>query len=514
MKSKKRNVWKKRILKWCVGCVFLVIVFFAFDYNHYRIVPRLQDEYTRAGLSKDVEAVFDECRRSIPKMMTEQKIPGVSMAVVDRDGILWTAGFGYTDYGRKRPVTTETIFILCSMSKTFTATVVMWAVQDGLVDLDVPIIEYLPDFTINSRFEDDPHNKITLRHLLYHTSGLANGTTVGNARETYAASFEDHINSISNTWLKHRVGERHSYSNIGYDLAAYILQVRSGKPFAEYMKEKIFEPLGMPNSSADPEFIKRHHNRAIGHYPHVEEVPLEIPVPAAGGVYSSAKELARFIQFHLNYGRLDGQTILNEDIVRAMYVPSSTSQRYGLGISYFGRRGRGHAGKGYGFGSIMVWAPDYGIGALILTNEEDPVNNWSQHWELVYSVLRRLLDDEIVERIDSFIEHVDNAERTTSKLPDSNTFTPYKPAWKKYIGTYQYMMNGWKLEIYARVGLAFGYQVPELQAEVYEKNGYLEIDGQRLDEYLPGLFFTDDGECLDFRGLIPTWQNYRIKKTG
>lgn len=508
MKSKKCNIWKKRILKWCV---FLGVVFFVLNYSYYRIVPRLQDEYTRAGLSEDMQAVFNECRRSIPEMMTEQKIPGVSVAVVDRDGILWTAGFGYTDYGRKRPVTTETIFLLCSMTKTFTATAVMCAVQDGLVDLDVPITEYLPDFTVNSRFEEDPQDKITLRHLLHHTSGLAHETVVGNVREAYAALFEDHINSISNTWLKHEVGERYSYSGIGYDLAAYILQVRSGKPFAEYMKEKIFEPLGMPNSSVDPAFIKHHPDRAVGHYPHVEEVPLEIPLPAAGGVYSSAKELARFIQFHLNWGRLDGQTVLGEDLVKTMYIPSSTSQGYGFGISDFGR-GRGHAGKGYGFGSIMVWAPDYGIGALILTNEEDPVNNWSKHWELVYSVLRRMLDDKIVEKIDSFIEHADNGERTAYQPPDSNTFTPYRPVWKKYIGTYRYMMSGWKFEIYARIGLAFGYEVPELQEKVYEKNGYLEIDGQRLDEHLPGLFFTSSGECLDLRGPIPTWQNFRMEK--
>ena len=330
MKSKNRNVWKKYILKLCV---FLVIVFFVFEYNYYRIVPKLQDEYMRTSLSKDMQTVFDECRRSIPKIMTEQKIPGVSMAVIDRDGILWTAGFGYTDYGREKPVTTETIFLLCSMSKTFTATAVMCAVQDGLVDLDVPITEYLPDFTVNSRFEDNPQDKITLRHLLNHTSGLAHETTVGNLRDIGTASFEDHVKSISNTWLKHRVGERYSYSGIGYDLAAYILQVRSNKPFVEYIREKIFEPLGMSSSSVDSTFIKHHSNRAIGHYPHVKEVPLEIPVPAAGGVYSSAKELAKFMQFHLNYGKLDGQTILKEDIIKT----GNWFKKYGLFIIAFNR---------------------------------------------------------------------------------------------------------------------------------------------------------------------------------
>jgi CubicO group peptidase (beta-lactamase class C family) len=479
---------------------------------YYRIVPKLQDEYTRAGVNEDMQAAFDECRQSIPNMMTKHNIPGVSMAVVDRNGVLWAAGFGYTDYGRKKPVTTETIFLLCSMSKTFTATAVMCAVQDGLVDLDAPITEYLPDFTVNSRFEDNPQDKITLRNLLNHTSGLDHETTVGNVLEPKGVSFEDHIDSISNTWLKHKVGKRWSYSGIGYDLAGYILQIRSGRPFAEYMKEKIFEPLKMPNTSLDPTFIKNHDNRAIGHWKHFKKVPLEIPVPAAAGVYCSTKELARFVQFHLNYGRLDGQTILSENLVKQMYTPSPTSRRYGLGVDYYGKRGRGHGGTGYGFGSVMVWAPDYGIGGLILINEEDPDNNRGQHWEQVYNVLRKLLDNEIVEKTDSFIEHASEIEPVAYQLPDPSSFTPYKPAWKKYVGTYRYITNGRELHIYASIALALGYPHPDTQVRVYEKDGFLEIDGRRLDEHLPGLFFSSDGYCLDFRGPVPTWQNFRMKR--
>jgi CubicO group peptidase (beta-lactamase class C family) len=519
MKSKNSNVWKKRILKWCAGCVFLGIVFFAFDYNHYRIVPRLQDEYTRAGVSKDMQAVFDECRRSIPKMMTEQKIPGISMAVVDHDGILWTAGFGYTDYDRKTPVTFETIFSIQSMSKTFTATAVMFAVQDGLIELDVPITRYLPDFTVNSRYEDSPQDKMTLRHLLTHTAGFTHEAPIGNNRDAMFPSFEDHVKSISDTWLRYRVGERYAYSNLGIDLAAYILQVKSGKPFAQYMKEKVFAPLDMPNSSVDMEFIRRHPNRAIGHQLHSKKVPLEIAMVGAGGVFTNANDLARFIQFHLNQGKKNNQTVLEESLIKTMYTPLPVSKNYALGIVINNKDGHyrlEHSGGGYGFITTMRWFPEYGIGVLVLTNSVDHGN---QQWKLAESVRDKLINGKIVEKRFSFditplkVVSSENSESTEYQRPNSDDFTPYQSAWRKYTGTYQYIWSGWKFHTYASIALALGYLPPEFQVKIYEKNGFLEIDGERLDEHLPGLFFTNEGECLDFRSPVPTWQNFRIKKT-
>lgn len=149
-------------------------------------------------------------------MMKERKIPGLSLALVDREGILWTAGFGHTDYDLKTPVTRDTHFAICSLTKTFTATAVMCAVQDGLVELDTPITEYLPGFTVNSRFEVNPQDRITLRHLLDHSSGLPLDTLKLD-RGSPNASFEDFALSISDTWLKFKVGERCSYSNCGMD---------------------------------------------------------------------------------------------------------------------------------------------------------------------------------------------------------------------------------------------------------------------------------------------------------
>ncbi len=513
-----RNFWWKGIF---VTFFTLAIPASYFYLNYHRISPKLQAEYSRDDLNQDLRTVFEEYKKSIPEMMAKQKTPGLSIAVVDCDGILWTAGFGYTDYDLETPITPDTMFLINSMTKAMTATAVMCAVQDGLVELDVPITNYLPDFTVNSRYEDDPQDKITLRRLLNHTSGLAHEAPIGNNRDI-CSSFETHIKSISDTWLRYRVGEKFSYSNNGIDLAAYILQVKSGRMFAEYLKQKLFDPLEMPNTSTDYEVIKKYPNRAVGHYPYVKEVLLENPFIGAGGVYSNAKELARFVQFHLNLGRADGKKILEENLIRTMYGPTlATNVFYGLGVG-IGKNitvSLKHGGGGFGFRSYMAWAPEYGIGCLVLTNSEYPGNDPEN---LVTDVLQKLvIGKKLIEKRRDFdifpakaIDAADNKDVVRLR-PTPDKFTRYKPEWKKFVGTYRYLMNGWKLETYAKIGVALGFDnsgAGNLCAKVYEKGGFLEIDGQRLDEHLPGLFFADDGRCLDFRGPKPTWDNYSFEK--
>ena len=197
--------------------------------------------------------------------MQEENVPGLAIAVVDDQNILWEEGFGTTDWDRQMPVTPSTLFSIQSMSKSFTATAAMFAAQDGLVDLDAPITTYLPDFHVNSIFEEHPEQKITLRMLLSHTAGFAHEAPYRRQLRSPGILFEKHIASISDTWLMFPVGTRYSYSNLGIDLAGYILQVRSGMPFTQYVQEKVLDPLGMKNSTLDVNQVRATPHRAIGH---------------------------------------------------------------------------------------------------------------------------------------------------------------------------------------------------------------------------------------------------------
>ncbi len=511
------NIWKK--------CAAQLIVVFAIllvlsGSGCNTISPKLQDEYIRPGLSQGMCGVFDKYRQSIPKIMAEDKVPGLSLALVDRDGILWAAGFGYTDYDLKTPVTTDTMFALCSISKIITATAVMVAVQDGLLELDVPIIEYFPQFTVNSRFEENPHKKITLRHLLSHTSGIAHEAPFGNAREPSYGTLEEHVLSISDTWLRHKVGERYSYSGFGYDLVAYILQVQSGQPFAEYIEDKVFTPLNMPNCSADPEFIRNHPNKAVGHMPYVKQTPQvgDIPYAGAGCIYTSVGGLAKFVQFFLNGGKVAGQTILDVSLITSMVTPSkyctpSPDYKYGLGVQIYHKEfyALGHSGGGGGFVSTMFWSPEYEFGILLLLNSETLKHSFN-------ALGTDLINEKHFQKNESF--EIPSVEYEAYRTLDPDTFTRLKPEWKKYIGTYKYIMSGWKATTSLRIALALGLTTKYTHVKVFEEDGYLYVDsavfhdddGGRLDEHLPGLFFTPSGKCLDLRGPKLTWQNWRIKK--
>jgi CubicO group peptidase (beta-lactamase class C family) len=446
--------------------------------------------------------------------MSKDKLPGLSLALVDRDGILWTAGFGYTDYNRETPVTPDTIFSIGSISKMITAVTAIVAIQDGLLELDVPIIEYFSQFTVNSRFEDNPHKKITLRHLLNHTSGIARFAPVGNFREPSHISLEDKVLSISSTWLRHKVGERYSYSNLGYDLIAYVIQIQSGQPFSEYVEDKVFSPLNMPNCSLDAEFIKNHPNRAIGHMSSVKYIPLtpEIPLFGCGGVYASAKEMARFVQLFLNEGEVNGGTFIDDSTITNMLTPSIRNENYGLGIAIHrdGYLHFGHGGFGVGFKSTAWWLPEYEIGVVLVINSENCKHS--------FNIIDDLIEQRLVQKTKSFESQ--SVEHQYGQPLDPNTFTPFKPAWKKYIGTYKFYTNGWELGILLRIALGLGITTNYTHLRVFEKDGYLYVDskvfhdydGGRLDEYQPGLFFTPTGKCLDLRGPQLKWVNFRIKK--
>jgi len=348
----------------------------------------------------EIESIIEEYKNKIPKLMKKDCLPGLSIALMDKYGVVWSKVYGFTDRKKKKPVTPDTIFSVQSMSKTFTATGVMVAVQDGLVDLDTPITTYIPDFTVKSRFEKNPQEKITLRHLLGHKAGFTHQASIGNNNYPDFHSFEAHIQSISDTWLRYPVGQRYCYSNLGIDLAGYILQIVSGRPFAQYMKEKILEPIGMKNSSFDWKAIRNNENRAIGHAKGFSKVPLEFGMIPAGALYSSVEDMAKFIQFHLNYGVVGNKKILEKKYLEEMYsVPFPVKgqiEGYALGIDKTKKYGSYyfvHGGGGMGFTSNMKWCPEFGIGMVLLTNSEN-----HQLLNLSYMIIDEIVKNKIGDR--------------------------------------------------------------------------------------------------------------------
>jgi CubicO group peptidase (beta-lactamase class C family) len=467
-----------------------------------------------------VDAAIEQYRQRTPQIMADSRVPGVSVALVDADRVRWLQGFGQTDWTGGKSITPDTAFSIQSMSKTFTALTVMMAVQDGLVDLDKPITTYLPDFTVHSIFEDHPERRITLRHLLSHTSGLGFDAPVGNNDDASGAGFEAHIRSISETWLKMPVGKDYSYSNMGIDLAAYILQVVSGKPFPEYAEEKVFTPLGMTHSTYDVAKITADPDRAIGHAVGFDRLPVEVPMMGAGGVYTTASDLGRFLQFMLKGGRVNGTQVLRAGLVdEMMTVPFDVNNTrhgdpYALGVSWYLDTAHqiwypNHGGGGFGFITFMAWYPDLGLGVAVLTNSS--AHDWGIRLPL--DIAAGVIDspDTIYHARLQSANHIPWQVQRGRFSPVSTTTTVMdktlpvtdeaRQRWASYAGWYAetaWGVDGTVYHFYPQDGL------PRIT-----KQGTGQLDEQ-LYEVQPGLFFDASGDTYDLRGPVLRMHNYAV----
>ena len=332
----------------------------------------------------DYSPIIAKLKEQLPQQMTQMNAPGLAIALVDGATLVWAEGFGYTDRNNQTKVTADTLFSVQSISKTYTATGFLIAVEKGLMKIDDPLKKYYPEFTVNSRFGADEANRITFRHLLSHWSGLTHMAPCGKHFYRRGCSHIDTIRSISETWLKFPVGERYSYSNLGIELVGYALELRSGKPFDEFMNEELFKPLGMTSSAFNRKVAANHPSVAKGHTrDRILPAPWSFMIPdggghtSAGGMYSTAKDMARYISFHLAGGKIGAKQIIGENLLKEMYTQQFPIEGrvygYGLGIVSGALRSGtllSHAGAGAGYRTYHMWTPEYKLGVVVLMNSE------------------------------------------------------------------------------------------------------------------------------------------------
>jgi CubicO group peptidase (beta-lactamase class C family) len=329
----------------------------------------------------DYTSLVARLQRDVPNLLKDNRVPGVAIALIDDQECVWAEGFGFASRAAKVRVTADTQFSLQSVTKSYTATAFLMAVDKKRFTLDEPIRKAVPGFRVHSHWGDAEVDKATFRHLLSHWGGLSHEAPIGNNYGDWQCTFDEHVRSISDTWLKCRVGERFRYSNLGYDLIGYALQNRAGKPFTRLMREDLLEPLGMTKSTFDQGEAMENAGRARGHIQGKEVPPLEVPMLGAGGLYSTARDMAKFVSFHLAGGVAKGRRLIAADLLRTMYTPQFTlpgqKAGYGLGVTsrpYHGAKLVFHGGGGYGYATDQRWVPEYGVGVVVLSNGEEGDN--------------------------------------------------------------------------------------------------------------------------------------------
>ncbi|MDT9724101.1 class A beta-lactamase-related serine hydrolase [Xylanibacillus composti] len=344
--------------------------------------------------SAEVEQFVDQMMK---ERMEELRIPNAAVSVVANGETIVSKGYGLADMDESRQVDAETtLFRLGSISKLFTWTAVMQLAEQGKVDLSADVNTYL-DFEIPSRTKTAGESEpITLTHLLTHTPGFEDySETLYRLSEADTRSLHEYVQGE----MPARIfppGYVSAYSNYGTALAGYIVEQVSGMPFADYVEQHIFAPLGMEYSTFRqpiPEDLAGHMAQAYryvdGEY---REGAFEFLPGPAGSMSSTAGDLARFMLAHLQGGSLDGETILAEDTVRLMHSQLFAHSPHLDGMAHGfiertvnGQRVLFHPGSTMLFDAGLYLVPSENVGLFIAYSG----GNYFAHTEIFQAFMDR-----------------------------------------------------------------------------------------------------------------------------
>lgn len=291
-------------------------------------------------------------------------LPGVAVAITKGTEVVHAAGYGHTAAGD--PVTADTPMAVASVSKSFTALAVMRLAEKGEIALDQPVRRYLPEFTM----ADPRAAKITVRQLLHQTSGMAD-SSFREKSLPQPETLEAAVARLRTARLAAAPGTAFSYHNTNYQVAARLVEVVSGRPFADHLAADVFEPLGMRRSTT-VDTDRDLPDSARGHL-YVLGRAVALPEPTAfgngsGGVLSTAGDMARWL-IAQNTG-LRG--LLSSEAVRDMRTPSKQNEEYALGWR-LDETGRGtpvleHGGDLFTSTAHQLLMPDSGYGVAVMAN--------------------------------------------------------------------------------------------------------------------------------------------------
>ncbi len=317
-------------------------------------------------------------------LIREARVPGAALAVVEKGRIVHFQGFGKAGPD-SRAVTPQTPFGIGSVSKSFGALAAMQLVEKGLLDLDAPVQQYLPDF----RTADvEASKKILVRHLIYHQSGLSKYVHFADWRTRHDPNkaLNRAVDFLQREKLKTPPGQTFGYSDPGYVVLAAVVQAVANKPFTQVVRDEIFVPLGMENSFA-AEVEAREDGAAKGYrywfgspLPHRGLSWCYFDPLAAGGLYCSAEDLATYLITHLNGDRIGSIKILSETGIKELHRPEVKIKKgthYAMGWLVFedwieDSQVIWHGGLTPKYLAHAVMLPEHDLGFVLLFNVSNP----------------------------------------------------------------------------------------------------------------------------------------------
>jgi CubicO group peptidase (beta-lactamase class C family) len=312
------------------------------------------------------QTALDSVDRYVRAELARQRIPGISVAVLRGDSVVLARGYGFANLEHRVPAADSTIYQSGSVGKQFTAAAIVTLAREGKLGLDDPIRKYLPEGPAAWR-------KVTIRHLLTHTSGIPDYTDdLVDFRRDYTE--EQLAKLYARLPLEFQPGATWSYSNTGYALLGFIVRRVTGKFYGDYLRERVFEPLGMRTTRviSESDIVP---NRAAGYVlekgelKNQEWVSPTLNTTADGALYLTVRDMAQWA-IGLNHARVPDSAGLAASWTPVRLNDSGTFP-YGFGWRVDEQRGRlriGHGGSWQGFRTSIERYPEFDLTVIAMAN--------------------------------------------------------------------------------------------------------------------------------------------------
>lgn len=382
--------------------------------------------------------------------MRDIKVPGVGLAVIEGGKIIYEGGIGVKDVATGAPVDKDTLFMIASNTKGMSTLLLAELVEDGKLDWDKPVTDYLPSFRLGS---EATTKKVLVKHLVCACTGLPRKDMLWLFNTSASTTAQETFTQLAATEPTSGFGEVYQYNNLmasaaGY-LAAHILHptLELGAAYDKAMQERIFDPLGMASTTfstsramagdwALPYDTDLNGKVALVDMKFNDSV---MPYRPAGGAWSSAHDMALYVLNELNLGKLpNGKRLISEQnllVRRVHYVPVGENMWYGMGLEDDASSGVSviqHGGSLFGYKSNWFAVPSAGVGVVVLTNSENG-------YGLANSVKRRLLEllyDGKPEAAEDIASRAKRADADLAKLRSEVTLPVAPAVASKVIGRY------------------------------------------------------------------------------
>ncbi|MDD8010469.1 MAG: serine hydrolase [Acidobacteriota bacterium] len=368
---------------------------------------------------------FDQIAEDALKAL---KVTGAAMAVVKNDKVVYAKGFGYKDVENKIPATPDTIFAIGSSSKAFTVFALGRLVDEGKLEWQAPVRNYIPWFKL---YDKEAGARLSVRDLVTHRSGLPRHDLLWYNNKT--ASREDLVRALAYLPPTADLREKWQYNNLMFLTAGYLLETLTGKPWEDAVRSLVFEPLGMKRSNFSVLDSQKDSDFAFP-YNFVDKAYEKLPfrditnVGPAGSINSSVNEMARWVAVHLADGKFEGRDLLSSSTVSDMHnphmvtgavssSPDIAATAYAMGWFtdvYRGHRRVHHGGNIDGFSAQVAFLPDDGLGFVVLTN----MNGTSYPELLVRTATDKILGLEAHDWIGDAVKQLEKAEGAIKKAEE------------------------------------------------------------------------------------------------